>query len=160
VHFIFSDTSPSRRPCCPSACEARPSNASLTLGLADRGRRLDAAERQAVEQKMRSCAASYSSASRPLACPAFDLRSSVRQGSLLRRRDLNPQPPISEGAPSLFWLVLNASCAAYSSPWGRTCQLRAWRKLCAWPMNQRSQSKHHKRRMPGVRGRSPTLSTA
>jgi len=78
-----------------------------------------------IGDRGRSCAASYSSASRPLACPAFDLRSSVRQGSLLRRRDLNPQPPISEGAPSLFWLVLNASCAAYSSPWGANMSIES-----------------------------------
>src|SRR5215472_8201385 len=44
---------------------------------------------------------------------------------LLRRRDLNPQPPIGEGAPSLFWLVLNASCAAYSSPWGANMSIKS-----------------------------------
>jgi hypothetical protein len=55
----------------------------------------------------------------------------------------------------------------------------SWRKLCAWPMRQRSQTKHHKRRAPSnlpedlaggpraarphhrrMRGGSPTLSTA
>src|SRR5262249_32642660 len=59
------------------------------------------------------------------ATETIQLKPNRRARKADRRRDLNPQPPISEGASSLFRLVLNPSCAAYSSPWGANMSIES-----------------------------------